>query len=445
MSRRMILKNICVVAAVVLAIGVIAVAALTSSPNSPNAQRSPWLLTADAIYDPAHQESVDALRAIGMTDDEIKRMLERNGRFLSADNVLRQRQSAYERMQTNLTYILGNPFQGRISPSTEGATQADLHTIERFVFTTGHAHGGSGLVIDILHGRVYFNPRAGSGGLSILRLDHSEHRYAEFKEYDLERLVRAIEESSLLDWQENIRGEVIENAVGGTTAWHVGIRFPDNIFLRRTGSGHSNFHPPAAQWKVLTDFINTLGEEIIERHAAETAARQVDESVAEFDRNWTIAVTQVRALAEHYGMDAHGLPMLPHYLGGIYTNEGGRLVMLIVDSAEARLELEMDTFLTDFVYANGIITRYVEFSEAYLRFVKDVIGEAAFNMCIYTQTATADVASNLAYSSIDIINNRVVVNLFHFDEEGVELFRTYVFDSPSLYFMQSNILLVNDD
>jgi len=180
-----------------------------------------------------------------------------------------------EWFRTNLTYIFGNPAQGRINPSTEGAEQADLQTIERFVFASGSFHFGVGLVIDILHGRVYFNPHAGSGGFGIFRLDSTSHSHAEFKDYDLERLIRAIEESSLRDWPEYFRGDVDEHIIGGSGSWSVGIQFPDDVFLRRGGSGDRNSIPPEAQWRIFRDFIDTLGQEIMERHAAENP--QADE------------------------------------------------------------------------------------------------------------------------------------------------------------------------
>ena len=180
-----------------------------------------------------------------------------------------------EWFRTNLTYIFGNPAQGRINPSTEGAEQADLQTIERFVFASGSVHAGIGLVIDVLHGRVYFNPRTGSNGFGIFRLESPSHSHAEFKDYDLERLIRAIEESGLRDWPEVIIGERDERYErtedGGGGGWLVGIQFPDEVFLIRGGGGI----PSEAQWRIFRDFIDTLGQEIMERHAAENP--QADE------------------------------------------------------------------------------------------------------------------------------------------------------------------------
>jgi len=182
----------------------------------------------------------------------------------------RQRLEREERRRFDLEYILGDTSRGRTSPSTEGAADADLQTIERFVFTDGHAHGGHGLAIDITHDMVYFDPRAGSNGLSILRLDENPF-YAKFINNDLERLIQAIEESNLRNWPERIEGEWATHTTNWGSTWTVGIKFSDGVFLRRSGGGATNSHPPEDEWRILVDFINTLGQEVIERHAAETA------------------------------------------------------------------------------------------------------------------------------------------------------------------------------
>jgi len=222
------------------------------------------------------QELVDRYMSGEMTDDEFDAfdLATRNAILRNLPLQISDEQREIWRLEdeewfrTNLEYILGNPFQGRIPPSTEGAAQANLQTVERFVFTTGYVNTGVGLVIDILHNRVYFNPSANSNGFGIFRLDDASHHSAELKDYDLERLIRAIEESGLRDWPERIRGERNEHlSTGSSASWNVGIQFPDNVFLRRGGGGI----PPEEQWRVFSDFIDALGQEIIERHAAEIA------------------------------------------------------------------------------------------------------------------------------------------------------------------------------
>jgi len=159
----------------------------------------------------------------------------------------------------DLTYLVRNRF-------VSAPNDIDLRTIERFIFHHGMFHGGIGLVLDRMHGRVYYDPR---NFMFAIRPDLMPFS-AEFMEDDLNKLIQTIEESGLFAWQEYYAGEFEEGVRDGGSGWAVGILFSDGSILRRGGSGDNrNYLPPEDEFAVLTDFIRTLGAEIIERHNLE--------------------------------------------------------------------------------------------------------------------------------------------------------------------------------
>ena len=167
-----------------------------------------------------------------------------------------------ERRKTNVRYVIHGNF-------TPAADDIDLQTIERVVFIDHIGIGGYCFVLDRLFGRVYFDPITAT---SIDNLDFFDYS-AEFKKEDLYRFIQVVEESSLRDWPENHRGRFDDLVIGGGRTWRLGIRFSDGTTLRRSGS--STFDNDVAQspeqLTILTDFIKTLGVEIIERYHAEAA------------------------------------------------------------------------------------------------------------------------------------------------------------------------------
>jgi len=168
---------------------------------------------------------------------------------------------------SNVEHIIRGDFRPAID-------DIDLYRIERFVFTFGSASGGEGLVIDKRYGRVYYDPHAESNGLSVVHLDSVEIS-ALFIDEDHERLIQAIEKSNLRNWEEIYHIDFDEriHGVGGGIGWIVGVQFDDGTILRRSGNGFRMFDdgfPPQYQFKVLIDFVEAIGKEIIERHNVET-------------------------------------------------------------------------------------------------------------------------------------------------------------------------------
>ena len=170
-----------------------------------------------------------------------------------------ERSSTYNRYIRNrydLIYLIRENF-------VPAACDTDLQTIERFIFYHGTFWGGFGIAIDRMHGMVYYDPHE-AGIVTRIR---SVLFSAEFIEEDLSRLIRAINESGLREWQEYYAGEFDDYKKDGGSFWAVGILFSDGTILRRGGSGDINYLPPENEFAILTDFVRTLGAEIRERHA----------------------------------------------------------------------------------------------------------------------------------------------------------------------------------
>jgi hypothetical protein len=129
----------------------------------------------------------------------------------------------YERRINNVDYITSGTY-------TPADRDADMLTMVRFVFAQTTAWpDGYGLAIDMLHNnRVYFNPSlAVVGGLDFVEIS------AEFIEDDKERLIEAIEESGVRDWQPVYEWDA--SFGDGAGRWSLGIKFADGTIMRRTG------------------------------------------------------------------------------------------------------------------------------------------------------------------------------------------------------------------
>jgi len=144
----------------------------------------------------------------------------------------------------------------------------DLRTIERFVFYESAVYCNEmTFVIDIMHDNVYYDPGGFRPTLSNIRYS------AEFRDEDLERLIIMIEASGMRDWEVCYLEEevlwadcaLIDGGFGSD--WGIGILFSDGTMLRSRGCNVT--HPPEEQFRILTDFVEKMSEEIIDRHNTE--------------------------------------------------------------------------------------------------------------------------------------------------------------------------------
>ena len=160
-------------------------------------------------------------------------------------------------------YILDYIFNGVSIPANY---DVNWQTVERFAFSYGGARNGVALVIDKMHGRVYFNPSFPDAAF-LRTMPFS----ANFREGDLCRLLNAVEKSNLRNWQEFYAGEFDRRLMDGGRFWSMGILFSDGAILRSEGSGDRYFLPPEDEFAILFSFIEALGAEIMQRHRLERA------------------------------------------------------------------------------------------------------------------------------------------------------------------------------
>ena len=180
---------------------------------------------------------------------------------------------AIEYLEQHIRSNVNHVLSGNYPPAD---INIDLRRIERFVFWENIGAGGYGFVMDRLHNnRVYYSPS--SARVEMLEFNRFS---AEFREEDLDRLIQAIEQSGLRNWEYSYRDPPPRNGPShtGHGSWQVGILFDDGTMLRRGGLGLSpSAFPPEEQFRVLTDFVRTIGAEIEERHNAEQTAAADDE------------------------------------------------------------------------------------------------------------------------------------------------------------------------
>jgi len=161
---------------------------------------------------------------------------------------------------------------------TPAAVDVDLRTMERFVFSndiSGVGWDGYSLILDAIFGKIYYEPH---GARAFERLNFVTFS-SELKEQDKDRLIEAIEESGFRNWEVRYQGDPLpEMVMGSVPSWTIGILFDDGTIMRRRGGGFGALaFPPDGQFDILSNFIQTLGAEIAERHEAEAAESDDEE------------------------------------------------------------------------------------------------------------------------------------------------------------------------
>jgi len=117
-----------------------------------------------------------------------------------------------QRRITNVEHVIRGDY-------TPADRDIDLRRIERFVFFDNINAGGYGFVLDRLHNnRVYYD----SSSTAVERLGSFPYS-TEFREEDLDRLIAAIEQSGLRDWDYHYTHSNRNAPVTASRAWMVGI------------------------------------------------------------------------------------------------------------------------------------------------------------------------------------------------------------------------------
>ena len=153
----------------------------------------------------------------------------------------------------------------------------------------------------------------------------------------------------------------------------------------------------------------------------------VEERGLEFVENYFRSIELLEFLLDAFPQDNLGRNVFPENLGGVYIDDYGNLVILVVENY---LSNENNMFVRALV-SEGVVAREVAFAYNDLWEVFDFLNDFIPN----NQDNLA--ASNADGIWLNVIGNQVVVTLAEYTEEQVNRFREMVLDSPILGFMQS--------
>lgn len=124
-------------------------------------------------------------------------------------------------------------------------------------------------------------------------------------------------------------------------------------------------------------------------------------------------------------------PNYPDFVGGIYFNDDGNMVLQIVEeSALENIEqfYEVDSFVKS---SDGIIVEFVQYSQNELNTTIDILN------CLLLSDNRPTMFDYVDSFGEDTINNRVIVRLNDYSEEKISRFRNEIFDSSILLFAPS--------
>jgi len=133
----------------------------------------------------------------------------------------------------------------------------------------------------------------------------------------------------------------------------------------------------------------------------------------EFVENYNLAFEMAAELYDLLPVDRMGGVVYPDHFGGMYINDEGKLVIL-----ELVEDGEFDGF-------EDAIFKPAEFSYNELTAIMD-----------FLDWAIADVELNASAWYLDVINNRVVVELINYGSAEIAAFQDTVLDSPMIAFEQ---------
>jgi len=168
----------------------------------------------------------------------------------------------------------------------------------------------------------------------------------------------------------------------------------------------------------------------------------VAEHGMEFVQNYTRTLNMLNDFIESLPMNRSGELMFPSYFGGAYIDCSGNAVLLMVSTPSTNAlgsryvaYRPKSAHVTQMQGSEGVTVREVEFAYtdlwATIHFLND--------LSQYVPELFASVTAFGWY--LDVIGNRVVVELYDFTEDTTNLFREVILDAPLLAFAQSEGLV----
>ena len=124
----------------------------------------------------------------------------------------------------------------------------------------------------------------------------------------------------------------------------------------------------------------------------------------------------------------------PDFIGGIYYNEDGNMVLQIVDDSTLSRAMsdQYNLVMSQLEDLTGIVIEYVQFSYNELNSTMDILND----MFLGNNRPVA--FDNVDSFALDTVNNRVEVRLRIYNEEKIIQFRSTVIDLPIIVFVESH-------
>ena len=143
-----------------------------------------------------------------------------------------------------------------------------------------------------------------------------------------------------------------------------------------------------------------------------------------FTMNYFRSIEIINDLYATFEMNSDGRMVYPDYFGGVYINDDGMMVLLMVEGASS----QVDDHILRAQRSSGVLVREVPFSLAELRAAMGFLGD------FIPHNLDNPVAANATSWGLSVSGNYVHVDLIEYNEEQVALFRRLVLDAPMLRF-----------
>lgn len=176
-----------------------------------------------------------------------------------------------------------------------------------------------------------------------------------------------------------------------------------------------------------------LTDEVLETKEFNESLAEYLESV--YGENWkelyarnTRSVKKAQEIESKFSKDSFGNPIYPEYIGGIYIGDDDRLVVQIVrneipTSKSAEHTLYKDVLSVD----NNATIQSVTYSYAKLVSLNEMLEN------LFLQNK---LPSSVTSFYIDVINNKIIVNLLNCNENEIMKFKETITDTPIITFEQ---------
>jgi len=193
------------------------------------------------------------------------------------------------------------------------------------------------------------------------------------------------------------------------------------------------------------DYIPAVGQEIFNI--------LVEENGLEFARNYDRTMQTLSIFFDSIPIDEVGDMVHPPNSGGIYIDDDGNLNILVVGNANSISAFDsisavdaisntfnFESFSSHVQRVGGVNVREVEFTHDALWHTQNLMLDLIFG-----NKGILPAADNVSAWYIDVINNRIVVELIELTPEMIDLFRRTIYDSPMLEFAESVSVSAYDD